>query len=143
MRLAALVALALVLSLVACGGNENEPAGAEEVVRAWSRALNTGNNGAAADLFALGALIEQPPLVFRVRTREDALVWNRGLPCSGKIVALTAKGDMVEATFLLGDRGTSPCDAPGGRATALFRVDAGKIILFRQLPSDTVPVEPV
>jgi hypothetical protein len=141
-RLVALT-LALALSLVACGGNEDEPAGAEEVVRAWSRALNTGNNGAAADLFALGALIEQPPLVFRVRTREDALVWNRGLPCSGKIVALTVRDDVVEATFLLGDRGTSPCDAPGGRATAMFRVDAGKIVLFRQLPSDTVPVEPV
>jgi SnoaL-like domain len=140
-RLAAL--LALVLSLVACGGNENQPAGAEDVVRAWSRALNTGNNGEAADLFALGALIEQPPLVFRVRTRADALAWNRALPCSGKIVALTAEGNTVEATFLLGNRGTSPCDAPGGRATALFRVEDGKIIFFRQLPGDTVPVEPV
>jgi xanthine/CO dehydrogenase XdhC/CoxF family maturation factor len=137
------VLVALVFSLVACGDNEKEPAGAEEVVRAWSRALNTGNNEAAAELFALGALIEQPPLVFRVRTREDALAWNRGLPCSGKIVALTAEGDVVEATFLLGNRGASPCDAPGGRATAIFRVDAGKIILFRQVPGDTVPVEPV
>lgn len=137
------VLLALVLALVACGGNEEEPAGAEEVVRAWSRALNSGDNGAAADLFALGARIEQPPLLFRVRTRADAVAWNRSLPCSGKIVALTTRGDDVEAIFLLGNRSTSPCDAPGGRATALFRVEGGKIVLFRQLPGDTVPVEPV
>jgi hypothetical protein len=138
-----LALIALVLVLVACGGNEDEPAGAEDVVRAWSRALNSGDNGAAADLFALGARIEQPPLVFRIRTRADALYWNRSLPCSGKILALTARGDEVEATFLLGNRGTSPCDAPGGRATAVFRVEGGKIVLFRQLPGDTVPVEPV
>lgn len=135
----------LVLALVSCSGgsSEREPAGAEDVVRAWSRALNSGDNGAAADLFALGARIEQPPVVFRIRTRADALAWNRGLPCSGEIVALTARGEEVEATFLLGDRGASPCDAPGEQVTATFTVRDGKIVLFRQLPARAAPVEPV
>lgn len=112
-------------------------------MRAWSRALNAGDNGAAADLFALGARIEQSGLELRVRTRADALAWNRGLPCSGQIVELQIMGDAVTATFLLGNRRTSPCDAPGGHVTAVFRVREGKIVLFRQLAGEPAPLDPV
>jgi hypothetical protein len=78
-----------------------------------------------------------------VRTRADALAWNRSLPCSGRIVEIEISGEDATATFLLGDRPTSACDAPGGRVAAVFRVRAGKIVLFRQLPGETAPSEPV
>ncbi|MGH3031066.1 MAG: hypothetical protein ACRDNE_09940 [Gaiellaceae bacterium] len=78
-----------------------------------------------------------------MRTRADALAWNRSLPCSGRIVAIETRGEDATATFLLGDRHTSACDAPGGRVAAVFRVREGKIVLFRQLPDETAPLEPV
>ena len=78
-----------------------------------------------------------------MRTRADALAWNRSLPCSGRIVEIEISGEDATATFLLGDRPTSACDAPGGRVAAVFRVRDGKIVLFRQLPNESVPPEPV
>lgn len=112
-------------------------------MRAWSRALNAGDNGAAADLFALGARIEQGDLVLTVRSRADAVAWNASLPCSGKIVALSVEGDTATATFMLFDRRASLCDAPGGQATAVFTVRDGKIVRWRQTAGRAVPVEPV
>jgi limonene-1,2-epoxide hydrolase len=112
-------------------------------VRAWSRALNAGDNAAAAELFAPGARIEQAGVRLTVRTRADAVAWNRSLPCSGRIVALEVDGDSATATFVLGDRATSRCDGPGARVAALFRVRDGKIVLFRQLPNDAVPSDQV
>jgi len=132
--------LTALVALAGCGGEESSP---EEVVRAWSRALNSGDNGAAADLFALGARIEQAGLVLTVRSREDAVAWNASLPCSGKIVSLRVEGDTATATFTLFDRRTSLCDAPGGRATAVLTVRDGKIVRWRQTAGQAVPVEPV
>ena len=131
------LAAAFVLALLAgCGGADHSPAG---VVRAWSKALNAGDNHAAADLFAPGAQVIQGPVVIRLRTHADAIVWNAGLPCSGKIVALSTSGATVTATFLLGDRPTSACDGPGHRATAVFRIRGGKIVLWHQVPETASP----
>jgi hypothetical protein len=90
----------------------------------------------------VGAQIEQGGLRLTVRTRADALAWNRSLPCSGRIVDLETMGEDATATFLLGNRGASACDVPGGRVTAVFRVREGQIVLFRQLADETVPLEP-
>jgi hypothetical protein len=130
--------LALLLALLAgCGGgSDGSP---ESVVRAWSKALNAGDNQSAADLFAPGAEVVQGPVVIRLRTHADAVVWNAGLPCSGKIVALSTRGATVTATFLLGDRPTSACDGPGHHATAVFRIRGGKIVLWHQVPNATPP----
>ena len=48
----------------------------------------------------------------------------------------------MTATFLLGDRTTGPCDGPGGRATAIFRISDGKIVLWHQVPTATPPPSP-
>jgi SnoaL-like domain len=108
-------------------------------VRAWSRALNAGDNEAAADLFARGAQVIQAGRVTRLATHEDAVGWNAALPCSGRIVAIETEGDTVTATFLLDDRPTSACDAPGARATAAFRIEDGRIVLWHQLGSAPPP----
>jgi SnoaL-like domain len=134
--LAAAVLLAL---LAGCGGGKASP---ESVVRAWSKALNAGDNQGAADLFAPGAEVVQGPVVLHLRTHADAVVWNAGLPCSGKIVALSTNGATVTATFLLDDRPTSACDGPGHRATAVFRIRAGKIVLWHQVPEPAAPPPP-
>jgi hypothetical protein len=127
---AAFLAL-LVLVSTGCG---SAPATPESVVRSWSRALNAGDNDRAAALFAPGAAIVQGRVELHVANRGQAVDWNRSLPCSGRIVDLRARGETVTATFVLGDRPASRCDAPGEEASAVFRVHRGKIVLWHQVP---------
>ena len=138
-----LAAAACILALLAgCGSAGTSPS---SVVRAWSNALNGDDNEAAANLFAQDAEVIQGSVVARLHTHSDAVAWNTDLPCSGKIVSLAAHGAVVRATFVLGDRKTSPCDGPGKRAAAVFRIRGGKIVLWHQVPAggpstSTVPV---
>ena len=136
MRPALALGACIVALAAACGGSGRSP---ESVVRAWSHAINSGDDDAAADLFAAGAEVVQGGSVTRLRTHEDAVAWNAGLPCSGTIVALSQRGEVVRATFLLGDRQATTCDGPGERATAIFRVHDGKIVLWHQVASAGVP----
>jgi hypothetical protein len=122
--------LALLAALAGCGGAG--AASPEEVVRAWSAALNEDRNGAAADLFAPGAIVVQGDVELRLGGRAEALAWNEALPCNGRIVALDADGEVVTATFLLRDSQTTPCDGPGERATAIFTVRDGEIVRWEQ-----------
>jgi hypothetical protein len=123
--LAPFVALLLiVLALAAgCGGGSVSP---ETVVREWSDALNAGDNERAADLFARGAQIVQGSSVFFLQTHADAVDFNSSLPCSGRIVDVQTEEDTATATFVLGNRPTSRCDAPGQKAVAAFRVVQGR-----------------
>jgi limonene-1,2-epoxide hydrolase len=123
---AALVAVAL---LAGCGSGSPS---AESVVRAWSEALNQDDNDTAASLFASGAEIVQNGRVLTLRTHDDAVAWNSALPCSGRILSIRSHDETATATFLLGDRPHSRCDGPGERATAIFRVVQGKIVLWHQ-----------
>jgi hypothetical protein len=98
------------------------------------------DNNAAADLFAPGAEIVQAGQVVTLRTHADAVAWNSRLPCSGRIVSITSKGQTATATFELGDRAHSRCYGPGDHATAFFRVVKGKIVLWHQTSSSARPV---
>ena len=129
---------ALAYALAGCGGSHPS---AESVVRAWSQALNSDDNEAAANLFAKGARIIQGGNDFRLVTHADAVAWNAALPCSGKILAITTRGNLTTATFILGDRKSSKCDGPGARTTAVFKVRNGKITLWHQ--TATQPGGPV
>jgi hypothetical protein len=128
------------IALAGCGGDGS--ASPESVTRAWSKALNSGDNQSAADLFAPGAEVVQSGQVIVLRTRADALRFNSLLPCSGKIVSISTKGNTATATFLLGNRKTSRCDAPGAQAVAAFTVHKGKIVLWHQLPTPEAPKTP-
>ena len=133
----AVILAAVVLTAIAgCGGS---PPSTESVVRAWSQALNTDDNERAADLFARNAEIVQGDSVTTLRTHGDAVRWNSSLPCSGRIVSITTKGQNATATFQLGDRLHSRCDGPGRRATAIFRVVKGKIVLWHQTETTAPP----
>jgi limonene-1,2-epoxide hydrolase len=129
-RCAGLFALAAVVALLAgCGSGSPS---AESVVRAWSEALNHDDNETAGELFARGAEIVQDGHVLTLRTPEQAVAWNAALPCSGRILSIRSHGETATATFLLGDRRHSRCDGPGERATAIFKVVRGKIVLWHQ-----------
>jgi limonene-1,2-epoxide hydrolase len=137
-RLLCLAAAALAFA-AGCGSS---PPSAESVVRAWSQALNSDDNKRAADLFAPGAEIVQGNTVVTLRTHADAVRWNTHLPCSGRIVSIKSSGQTATATFELGDRQHSRCDGPGERATAIFRVVKGKIVLWHQTPTSQPPPPP-
>jgi limonene-1,2-epoxide hydrolase len=129
-RCAGLLAMATVIALLAgCGSGSPS---AESVVRAWSEALNQDDNNTAGNLFARGAEIVQNGHVLTLRTHDQAVAWNAALPCSGRILSIRSHGQTATATFLLGDRRHSRCDGPGERATAIFRVVQGKIVLWHQ-----------
>lgn len=130
------IALGLLAAVMLSGCGSRDPS-AESVLRAWSQELNSGDNEAAARLFAPGARVVQPGYVARLETYEQALAWNAALPCSGRIVAVSSKGNTARATFVLGDRKTSKCDGPGQRTSALIRVRKGKIVLWHQTTGAT------
>jgi limonene-1,2-epoxide hydrolase len=129
------------LALLASGCGDSQPS-AQSVVRAWSQALNADDNKGAADLFALGAEVVQGSTVMHLQTHAEAEAWNSALPCSGKIVSIKSHGQTARATFRLGDRQHSRCDGPGELATAIFKVEKGKIVLWHQAGSSTAPPPP-
>jgi limonene-1,2-epoxide hydrolase len=135
------LALALLFGLVVAGCGSTPPS-PESVVRAWSQELNQGDNEDAAKLFAPGAQVVQAGMTLRLETQAQAVAWNAALPCSGRIVSIKTSGDTTTATFVLGDRRQHKCDGPGRRATAIFRVHKGKIVLWHQTSTTPAPVGP-
>ena len=129
--------LVAVLALSACGGSKT--ASAPEIVRAWSAALDRNDNEHAARLFAHGAQIVQNGEE-TLATHADAVRWNAGLPCGGRIDRLELHGRTeVLAIFELRNRPEHRCDAVGSRAAAIFRVVHGQIVLWHQT---AVPEQP-
>jgi len=139
LRLQLVLALLFGLALSGCGSTPPSP---ESVVRAWSQELNQGDNQAAAKLFAPGAEIVQAGTTLRLDTHAQAVAWNAALPCSGRLVSIKTRGDTTTATFVLGDRQERKCDGPGRRATAIFRIRKGKIVLWHQTDTTPAPVGP-
>jgi hypothetical protein len=125
-----LLCAAVAVAVAACGTGPD----AEAVVRTWSKAINTGDSGRAADLFAPGAKVVQASLGV-LNSHEDAVAWNAALPCTGEIVALVSVSDeVVNATFLLGEGNGHRCDGRGARIAVVFTVRRGHIEAFHQLP---------
>ena len=127
-----------------------DPRRMEAVVRAWSKALNAGDDAAAARLFALPATIVQGDRVDRYADYGALAAWHALLPCSGTIVSLRLEDDRALAVFELGDRAGSTCDAPAGTpAAAEFVFRDGLLVAWRrapvpddreQLPDDAVEI---
>ena len=113
-----------------------------QVVRAWSAALNANRNEDAAALFARNAEIIDGTVDVRLTTHELAVEFNASLPCAGRIVAMTVKGDAAVATFVLGHRPAHKCDGPGDKAAAAFLVRNGKIVLWERVAVPKPPKGP-
>jgi hypothetical protein len=110
------------------------PSSPAAIVRQWSRELNANHNEAAARLFASNAEIVQGPLDVRLTTHALAVGFNASLPCAGRIVRITVRGEVATAVFVLGERPRHRCDGPGQKAAARFRVHRGKIVRWEQIP---------
>jgi limonene-1,2-epoxide hydrolase len=130
-RRLALVGAALAL---AAAGTAQAAATPAQVARAWSKALNANHNVAAANLFAHNARVLQPGVDARLTSHALAVLFNESLPCAGRIIAVTVKGNRATATFVLGQRPKHRCDAPGAKAAAVFTVRNGKIVQWQQIP---------
>lgn len=123
------IAVSIVALLAGCGGSRSP----EHVVRAWSKAFNTGDNNGAADLFAAGAKVIAGDSIRVLRNRDQAVAFNAGLPCSGRIIKLKAAGAEVTAMFELADRATHRCRGVGEHGSILFHIRDGKIVVFDQI----------
>jgi hypothetical protein len=129
---AAGAALLVALLLVGCGGHKTPPS-AEQVARSWSAALNIAHDQTAANLFANGAKIIQVTEL-TLATHAEAVHWNEGLPCGGKIVSVTHESATdVLVVFVLQTRPLHICGGPGDKAAAIFRVRDGKIVLWHEV----------
>ena len=143
MRWLALAAAALLVA--GCGGGVGDATkaatsprsasgGGEAVVRAWTREVYAGQYDQAASLFAPGAIVQQQDTIV-LRTHDDAKAFNISLPCRAKVTGIVSEhgGDTLLASFDLfaGPGGACP---RGGTARVRFRIRAGRIELWRQLP---------
>lgn len=128
MKVALVILIAL--ALAGCGGHTS--ATPTQVARSWSAALDRNDNEAAGLLFADGAEIVQDGAL-TLRTHADAVRWNASLPCGGRIITLELRSKtQVLVVFVLTERPHHACDAPGGKAAAVFQVRNGKIVLWHQ-----------
>ena len=106
----------------------------DTIVRAWTKRLNAGDNAGVARLFRVPATVIQQPYRYRFTTRAQIAEWHSGLPCSGRIVAISFRRNTTTATFKLGNRGTTPCDGPAKLAAARFTIVKGLITVWEQVP---------
>jgi limonene-1,2-epoxide hydrolase len=141
MRRLPLVVAALIVAAVGVQG-VSAAMTPKAVVRAWSKALNANDNVTAARLFAPNARVVQPGVNVALTSRALALAFNESLPCAGKILRISVKGNRATATFVLGERPKHRCDAPGVKAAAVFTVRQGKIVRWEQVPVPAAPSGP-
>ena len=135
MRIVACALLAaLVASLSALPARGDSVTSSKRVVRAWSARLNAYDNVGVAQLFARPATFVQGGSVLRLETAADIALWHRLLPCAGRIVSITVKGEYATAVFVLASGKSRRCDAPGAKAAAVFRIRRGKIVSWAQIP---------
>jgi hypothetical protein len=136
------LAVLVVAAALAAGAARGAAATPEQIVRSWSSALNANDNERAARLFAPGAQVLQGALALRLTTHRLAVLFNASLPCAGRIVFMQRKGTQVLATFVLGERPAHRCDDPGGKASAVFDVRNGKIVLWAQVQNPPARAQP-
>ena len=145
---AVLAALALLAAaaLAGCGGDDGSdvdlgievPEGSHDqvvVIGAWVETLSDGDVEHAADFFALPSTVENgtPPL--QLSTHNDAVAFNRSLPCGAELVRARPDGPLITATFRLTERPGGDCGpGVGGLARTSFRIEDDKITEWRRLP---------
>ncbi|MGH2981740.1 MAG: hypothetical protein ACRDKV_06835 [Solirubrobacterales bacterium] len=125
--------------LLSCGGGGEEPtviSGHERVavIEGWAQDLAAGNVEAAAGYFALPSLAENGPSPITLRSRADAISFNRSLPCGARLVRARPRGRFIVATFRLTERPGGDCGSGDGRlARTAFAIRDGKITQWRRL----------
>jgi hypothetical protein len=137
-----------------CGGTGHAPApsGAtpkpdyalaeEAVVRLWSRALYEDEYARAAGFFAPRAIVRQSGTRV-LRSRADAIAFNRSLTCRASVLSIRHEREgVLLATFNLGPGPRGGC-ASGGRVRVRFEIREGLIEAWRQLANVPEPAAPM
>jgi hypothetical protein len=146
---AALVAAASLLALLlGCGGSGGSdstetgtvslPPGHADVlvIGNWVDALRAGHVQAAAAYFAIPSVVENGTAPELIKTRADAVTFNRSLPCGAKLVRAKPAGRYIAATFRLTERPGGECGSGVGQlARTAFLIRDGKIAQWRRLPN--------
>lgn len=137
-------ALALAALAAGCGGGGDTatstadlPPGHESVrvIDEWVKTLSSGDVSGAAELFALPSVVENGSPPIRLRSRADAVVFNRSLPCGAELVRARPDGRFIAATFRLTERPGGDCGSGvGGLARTAFLIRDGKIAEWHRLP---------
>jgi hypothetical protein len=138
-------AIALTAITAGCGGGDEESSSSATglppghasvlVIDEWVKTLSHGDVSGAADLFALPSVVENGTPPQRLRSRADAVLFNRSLPCGAKLVRARPDGRFVTATFRLTERPGGDCGSGAGQlARTAFLIRDGKILEWRRLP---------
>lgn len=135
--LLALAPLACGLVLAGCGGGSGVPA--EAVVRAWSDAVNMGEDESAAKLLARGAIVVEGTRETVLGTTAEAVAWNEARRCGGLPQKVQTHADIVTVTFRLEHRTEGSCADHGASATYEFEVRKGRILFLRRLALTPAP----
>jgi hypothetical protein len=126
----------VVLAVVAagCGGSSHRTTSSAQVVRAWSAAVNRGDDEAAAALFGSKVVFVAGDYRTVLRSRDEALAFNRAIGWCGPIVRLARDDGEVVAQFSLASRSSGHCERGGReRGSVAFRIRDGKIVFFDQI----------
>jgi limonene-1,2-epoxide hydrolase len=132
------------LLLGGCGGGERDATGNAataaadpadlEVIEGWVGALSEGDVEAAADYFAIPSTAENGPVLTKIESLDDAIGFNRSLPCGAEVISARTQGDLTTATFGLTERPGGACGpGVGGTASTSFEIEDGKIVEWRRI----------
>jgi hypothetical protein len=147
--LVAVLAVASLPAFAGCGGgdgDEGSSAGATTglppghagviVISGWVNALRHGDVDRAAGYFALPSVVENGTPPVTLRSRAQAVAFNRSLPCGAKLVRARPVGGVIAATFRLTERPGGACGPGVGLlARTAFVSRDGKIAQWRRLPT--------
>jgi limonene-1,2-epoxide hydrolase len=112
----------------------NADPGDVQVIEDWSDALRQGDVKAAAGYFAIPSTAENPPLLTKIGSTDDAIAFNNSLPCGAKVISARTEGQLTTATFRLTDRPGGDCGTgTGGKASTSFDIKDGKIVEWRRI----------
>jgi hypothetical protein len=136
-RLACVLAL---IALAGCGGSDGDdedprPLSDERLIRGWIASLNAGDYEGAASFFARGAVVEQVEEI-RLTDRDDAVNFNRSLPCRANVTDVKDEGRTTLAAFRLRRGPGGPCS---GGVRVRFTIRKEKFTEWRQLPEPEAP----
>ncbi len=109
-------------------------AGDVAVIGKWIAALSNGDLNGAANQFAIPSAAQNGPVLTHIFNHDDAIAFNRSLPCGGVLVEAHTNGDRTTATFRLTDRPGGDCGTGAGeRASTAFTIKDGKIVEWERV----------
>ncbi len=149
-----LLALLAACSLAACGEDDARPKAAapptassdERVIRAWTDELRRGDEAAAANRFALPAVVANGTKPLELTTRAQIRAFQDSLTCGAVLVDSEPHHGLTIARFRLTDRPGGDCgDGVGGYAAAAFEIKGGRIVRWLRIedPATAPPAGPL